>query len=76
MLQNFLKFLTQHNKTDNTSYGLQGWSDAKMQFPTSQYGNNDDSGVYILRFIHDMTVNNSISKEEIDVDNFHVSLSH
>lgn len=76
MQQNVLKFLKKHNETYNTAYELQGWNDIKMKFPTLEYGNDDDSGVYILRFIHDLILHNTISSKEFDVDQHRLTIAH
>lgn len=76
MLNNVLEFLERHNEKYKTSYELQGWNDTIMKYPTLVNGNDDDSGVYILRFIHDLIIRNTISSREFDVNEFRSTLSH
>lgn len=77
MQQNVLEFFKQHNDSYNTSYELQGWTDVKIKLPTLEYGDNDDdSGVYILRFIHDLILHNTSSSKEFNVDQHRLTISH
>lgn len=78
MLNNVTKFLAQHNiiKFYNTNFPVHGWSNEEMEYPDLQYGNMNDSGVYVIRFIQDLILHNFVSKKEFDVEQFRSSLSH
>lgn len=76
ILDNVVKFFAQHNKQHSTDFPLQGWSHTRMDYPHLQYGNINDSGIYIIRFLQDLVVQNFISKKDFDVDQVRLSISH